>query len=211
MKDKKQMKFFINSIFQSIQGEGLFIGTPMNFIRFTKCDKSCNWCDTDFKEGKEMTMNEILEKLNSKFQWVSLTGGEPMLEDNLFTLIKKLKEKKYNVFLETNGTLFDEKVFSESDFVSIGLKVPSSGNSFFDKEVFSYAIKNPEKTQLKVVIQNDADISFFRGIYKKNKSYGNWILQPEWSAIGKLAYIEIMEKFPKVRIIPQVHKILKLM
>ncbi len=100
------MKFRINEIFQSIQGEGLLVGVAMNFIRFTKCNLECKWCDTDFREGKEMVVGEILGKLNSNFEWVSLTGGEPLMEKNLSSLIGKLKEKKYTIFLETNGTIF---------------------------------------------------------------------------------------------------------
>lgn len=169
-------------------------------------------CDTNFKEGKEMTIEEILKKLNSNIEWVSLTGGEPMLEKNLIFLIKKLKEKEYKIFLETNGTKFDENVFFESDFISIDLKTPSSGNSFFEKRVFSYALKNQRKTQLKLVIQNENDIKFFKKFYEKNKKekYKNWILQPEWSSRKKLKYNEIINSFPRVRIIPQVHKILNI-
>ncbi|MEM4347490.1 MAG: 7-carboxy-7-deazaguanine synthase QueE [Candidatus Altiarchaeota archaeon] len=206
---KKEIKFFVNEIFQSIQGEGLLLGTGMNFIRFTKCNKSCKWCDTNFKKGKEMNIKEILKRLDRRFRWVSLTGGEPMLEKNLSKLIKRLRKQKYKIFLETNATLFDEKIFSICDFISIGLKAPSSGNSYYNEKVFSYAIKHPKKTQIKVVIHSKEDISFFRKIYKSNEKYKNWILQPEWSVMKKLDYNAIIREFPKVRIIPQTHKILK--
>ncbi len=93
------MKFRINEIFSSIQGEGIFVGKAMNFIRFTKCNLKCNWCDTDFKKGNKMEVSEIIKKLNSALHWVSLTGGEPMLEENLLHLIKKLKQKNFKIFV----------------------------------------------------------------------------------------------------------------
>jgi 7-carboxy-7-deazaguanine synthase len=203
------MKFKVNEIFSSIQGEGIFVGSPMNFIRFTRCNLNCEYCDTNFKEGNGMGVGEILERLNKRVKWVSLTGGEPMMEENLISLVKKLKEENYKIFLETNGTFFDEKIFSNSDFISIDLKTPSSGNSYFEKEVFSYALEHPKRTQLKVVIQKEKDLKFFEKLYEGNEDYKNWILQPEWSFRKKLNYKEIIYEFPKVRIIPQVHKILK--
>lgn len=210
-------KLKVNEIFCSIQGEGIMVGVPMNFIKFTKCNLKCKWCDTDFKEGKEISLEEILEKLNSNIGWVSLTGGEPLMERNLLSLIKRLKEENYKILLETNGTKFDKNIFEESDFVSIDLKTPSSGNSTYSKEVFSYALKNPNKTQFKVVVKNlDDDLGFFEKVYQEGESYDNWIIQPEWSSYKERAgdyetsYGMIIKKFPNVRLIPQVHKIMKM-
>jgi 7-carboxy-7-deazaguanine synthase len=204
------MKFRIKEIFSSIQGEGLLVGTPMNFIRFTRCNLSCKWCDTDFEGGKEMHEGEILKGLNSRVRWVSLTGGEPMMEKHLLSLIKKLKSGGYRIFLETNGTKFDEKIFHNVDFISIDLKAPSSGNSLFGGKVLGYALKHPKKTQLKVVVQRGEDEKFFESIYKGKERYDNWILQPEWSSRRKVEYGKMIKRFPKVKIIPQVHKILDL-
>lgn len=204
------MKFRINEIFYSVQGEGILVGMPMNFIRFTQCNLECSYCDTDFREGEEMAEEEILQKLNSNIEWVSLTGGEPMMEENLLPLMKKLKEQGYKIYLETNGTKFDEEIFSGADFISIDVKGPSSGNSIFKPEVVNYALTHSRKTQLKVVVQGKEDEEFFEGIYKGREDYKNWVLQPEWSSRKKLNYERMMEKFPQVRIIPQVHKILNL-
>ncbi|MDI6810953.1 MAG: 7-carboxy-7-deazaguanine synthase QueE [archaeon] len=202
------MNFKINEIFDSIQGEGLFVGVPMNFIRFTECNLQCRWCDTDFENGEILELNEILSRLNKKWKWVSLTGGEPMLEENLLGLIKELHEKEFKVLLETNGTIFDEEIFEECNFISVDIKPPSSGNPIYDKKVIDYLFKNPGKSQLKVVIQDNQDLEFFKGIY--NEKYENWILQPEFSSMDKLDYEKILKVIGKnVRIIPQIHKILK--
>lgn len=202
------MKIKINEIFQGIQGEGLFVGMPMNFIRFTKCNLNCRWCDTDFINGREMTVKEIIEKLNKKWGWVELTGGEPMLEENLLDLIEELHRKRFKVLLETNSTIFDSTVLEDCDFISADIKPPSSGNPVFDKDVIDYCFINQKKSQLKIVIQDYRDVEFFKKIY--NSEYGNWILQPEWSSMKKLDYEKILKEIDKgVRIIPQIHKILE--
>jgi len=202
-----RMKFRINEIFQSIQGEGLMVGIPMNFIRFCRCNRNCLWCDTDFEDGKEMEITEIIDKLNESLPWVSLTGGEPMLEENLAHMIRRLKTENFKILLETNGTLFNEEVFLLCDFVSVDLKGPSSGNEGYNEYTLFYCLKNPEKTQLKVVIQNDGDLNFFKRVYQDE--YPNWVLQPEWKSMDRLDYHRIIEEFPRVRIIPQIHKVMR--
>jgi len=202
------MKFKVNEIFDSIQGEGMFAGKPMNFIRFCSCNLKCKWCDTDFKKGRDMEIDEILYRLNRKWVWVSLTGGEPMLEGNLDKLMDELHDNYFKILLETNATIFNEKIFEKSDFISADIKPPSSGNVGWDLKVTDYCIKNPERSQLKVVIQNDEDLEFFQGIYRED--YPNWILQPEWSVMRKLDYGKILNSIlENVRIIPQLHKVMK--
>ncbi len=199
------MKFKINEIFQSIQGEGLLVGIPMNFIRFCRCNLSCDYCDTDFRKGVEISIDEITKHLKEEFCWVSLTGGEPMLEENLINLILRLKGNKFKILLETNGTLFDENIFDNSDFLSVDIKGPSSGNPGYGVEVFDYCLKNSGSSQLKFVIGGMDDFEFFREVYRKE--YPNWILQPEWNSIKKIDYGVIMDRIhDNVRIIPQVHK-----
>ncbi len=201
------MRFKVNEIFDSIQGEGLLVGKPMNFIRFCSCNLKCGWCDTEFREGVEMGVSEIIEKLNKKFRWVSLTGGEPMMEENLEVLIDRLHEKKFRILLETNATIYDKKIFEKSDFISADIKTPSSGNAGGDARVTDYCIKNPVKSQLKIIIQDNKDLEFFQGIYRAD--YPNWILQPEFNSTDKLDYENIMKSIPEnARIIPQIHKII---
>lgn len=204
-----RMRFRINEVFQSIQGEGLLVGIPMNFIRFCRCNLNCKWCDTDFRYGVELSVRDIIKKLNRRLEWVSLTGGEPLLEENLIFLIEKLKNERFRIMLETNGTIFDEGIFKECNFISADLKGPSSGNPGYSEDVLTYCLKNPEKTQLKVVVQNDEDLEFFHRIYRDD--YKNWILQPEFSVIKELDYDKIIDLFHKnVRIIPQIHRILEI-
>jgi len=189
----------------------LFAGRIMNFIRFSGCNLDCRWCDTDHEGGEEKTLAEIMETVDGKMKWVSLTGGEPLLQKGLEELIKELKARGHNILLETNGTLFRKGLFDSCDFISADLKGPSSGNRGFEKKVFEYCINHPGKTQLKIVLQNKKDFNFFKSIYK---SYPNWILQPEWTTIHQIDYLAwLQELSPEIRadirFIPQIHKVLE--
>jgi 7-carboxy-7-deazaguanine synthase len=205
------MKFLVNEVFSSIQGEGVLVGLPMNFIRFTKCNLRCRWCDTDFASGRELSEKEILKKLEKKISWVSLTGGEPLMEENLLDLISYLKMEGFKVCLETNGSLFKRKIFDSVDYISMDLKPPSSGNQLSSRKALEYCLSNPGKSQIKVVIADKRDIEFFGKIYKdeRESNYINWILQPETGSIKKIDYSALIKEFPKVRVIPQLHRFLK--
>ena len=83
----------INEIFKSIQGESTHMGIPCAFIRLTYCNLRCSYCDTEysFHEGKDMTIAEILDEIkpmNTKL--VEVTGGEPMIQENVIPLISPL-------------------------------------------------------------------------------------------------------------------------
>lgn len=76
------MKYRINEIFYSLQGEGRNTGRATVFVRFSGCNLRCPFCDTDFKEYTEMTADEILETIRpwKRCGFVVLTGGEPSLQ-----------------------------------------------------------------------------------------------------------------------------------
>lgn len=94
----------INEIFYSLQGEGFHTGTPAVFVRFSGCNLSCAFCDTDHKNGTLLSNEAIIEQI-SRFpaRIVILTGGEPSLFiDKEF--IDQLHEAGFRVHIETNGT-----------------------------------------------------------------------------------------------------------
>ena len=119
----------INEIYLSVQGESTHTGLPCIFIRLTGCNLRCSWCDTAyaFHEGKNMSIDEILQKVaNFKIPLVEITGGEPLMQDNVYTLMKRLIEEGYKVMLETGGSISLERV--PKDVIKImDLKCPGSG------------------------------------------------------------------------------------
>lgn len=95
----------VNEIFFSIQGEGARFGTRNVFVRFSDCNLTCSFCDTEFLSGKNMSASEIIleiEKYNTKN--VIFTGGEPLLQVD-DEICQPLKNKGYFIAVETNGSI----------------------------------------------------------------------------------------------------------
>lgn len=95
----------VNEIFYSLQGEGLYTGTPAVFLRLSGCNMRCWFCDTDHEQGQEMTPEAILQALQQyPSRHIVITGGEPLMQltPQLTTL---LHQAGYFIQIETNGTL----------------------------------------------------------------------------------------------------------
>ena len=118
----------VNEIFYSIQGESSYAGERCVFVRLTGCNLRCTYCDTEyaFYDGKDLTVDTVIEKVKSyNCNLVEITGGEPLLQDEVYSLMEKLCDSNFTVMLETSGSLsienVDERVINILDF-----KTPSS-------------------------------------------------------------------------------------
>ena len=102
----KERKAKINEIFDSIQGEGPFIGYRQIFVRFCGCNLLCDYCDTEFDKGEDLSPNELLEKIKrfdlNNVQSISLTGGEPLLH---YEFLKEFLPKLKKEILNHNGCM----------------------------------------------------------------------------------------------------------
>jgi len=123
------MSLRVNEIFYSIQGESTYAGRPCVFVRLTACNLRCRWCDTEhaFYEGESLTIEQVLERVRAyKCPLVEITGGEPLLQDEVHPLIDRLLLEGYEVLIETGGSLdvgrLDPRVVKILD-----LKAPGSG------------------------------------------------------------------------------------
>lgn len=121
----------------TIQGEGMVVGQKTMFVRTAGCDYSCSWCDSSFTwdgSGKhlivQMTAEEIWSELKriggSGFSFVTISGGNPALYQNLEELIVILKENGIKVAVETQGSRWQKWMY-EIDELTISPKPPSSG------------------------------------------------------------------------------------
>jgi organic radical activating enzyme len=106
-------KYFVNEIFYTLQGEGLHSGEPRIFVRFGKCNLTCQLeshgfdCDTEFESGVRLTLQQILVEVAAASQtckWIVLTGGEPALQVDAL-LIEALHADGYQLAIETNGSI----------------------------------------------------------------------------------------------------------
>src|SRR6059036_841429 len=103
--DNKEL-LTINEIFYSIQGESTFAGRPCVFVRLTACDLRCSWCDTPyaFSEGRKMSVDDVVAAVDEyRCPLVEITGGEPLLQEDVYELMDRLVGAGHSVMLETGG------------------------------------------------------------------------------------------------------------
>lgn len=198
------MKFKINEIFGSFQGEGQNTGRPAVFVRFSGCNLACPWCDTKGHEnGDYLSLDEIHERvlLESKScgfnaPLVVLTGGEPMLHD-LTHLIKILFDSGFDVAIETNGTV--ERSLHPAVFIAVSPKPNSSPRP----EMLSAA------SEVKIVVDACDDEKLLR-LALDNSIYSTLIwLQPEGNKASMVSRCEeLVRKYSdsRIRIGHQIHK-----
>jgi len=177
----------ISEIFYSIEGEGIEIGRPEVFIRLAGCNLRCKWCDTKYalENGKEMSVEEIVEEV-SKYpcKSVSITGGEPLLQrKELFELVQRLKKMDYWIQINTNGTIFDKRIFKLVDLITMDCKCPSSEmRSEFEVLKRTKELFNP-KAQFKFVVSNEEDYEYAKKVISSLLSDAFYVVfQPEWTS-----------------------------
>lgn len=121
----------INEIFHSVQGEGTRAGLPCVFVRLTGCHLRCSYCDTAyaFYEGGWQTLDAILQTVRGfGCDTVEVTGGEPLLQPAVYSLMTRLCDEYRTVMLETSGALPIDRVDPRVVRI-VDLKCPSSGEA----------------------------------------------------------------------------------
>lgn len=123
--------------FVSIDGEGPSAGQLATFIRFSKCNLRCSWCDTKYSwdgssDTTEMTAKEIYQYIkDSRVVNVTLTGGEPLIQPQIEELLDLLsQDEKLTTRIETNGSVslatFKEKYKTSNIQFIVDYKLPAS-------------------------------------------------------------------------------------
>jgi len=106
----------VNEIFYSVQGESSYAGQPCVFVRLTACDLRCSWCDTPyaFHEGAKRELDAVLQDVDRyACPLVEVTGGEPLLQEDVYPLMDALVARGKTVLLETGGHRSTERVPAE--------------------------------------------------------------------------------------------------
>jgi organic radical activating enzyme len=222
------VKARIAEIFESVQGEGLYLGEKQIFVRFFNCNLSCIYCDTKLDRFTEYEPGELFEEIKlyrDKYHSISFTGGEPLLYlDFLKEILKLTSACGHKHYLETNGTLFSEleQLIDRIDIIAMDLKFPSSsgmGNLWhlhrkflkiaarkevFLKAIISQATYEDDLREALVLIK---EISPSSVLVLQPNSYENQIVLHE----KLLNFKEIASKEGvTVCVIPQIHKIMGL-
>lgn len=157
----------VNEIFYSIQGESSLAGLPCIFIRLTYCNLRCSYCDTEyaFNEGKDYPIEEILSEIKKyNCNLVEVTGGEPLVQSEVHTLLKELCDLGYQVMIETGGSL-PIKVIDPRVKVIMDLKCPSSKMSH--KNLYENINFLKPVDEVKFVIGNREDYEWSKEIIYK--------------------------------------------
>lgn len=154
----------VNEIFHSIQGESTQAGRPCVFVRLTACDLRCSWCDTPyaFHEGQRMSLDDVVERVRSYgCPVVEVTGGEPLLQADVYPLMERLLADGFTVMLETGGHRSIEHVPAGVLRV-IDVKCPGSGES--ERNDWANMDRLAATDEVKFVIRDRADYEFARGV-----------------------------------------------
>jgi len=152
----------ITEIFKSIQGESTHAGLPCIFVRLTACNLRCTWCDTEysFHGGTKMTLDDVLGRVRAfGGKLVEITGGEPLLQEEVYMLMDRLLAEGYRVMLETSGERPIARVPREVIKI-VDVKCPDSGApDTFAMENLGHLAPHD---QIKFVIATRRDYEFAR-------------------------------------------------
>ena len=168
---------FITEIFKSIQGEGTRAGRPCIFVRLTGCNLRCTWCDTTyaFHGGQKMSVEEVVEHVEalrgSAVGWplVELTGGEPLLQQDIYPLAERLLAAGYVVLIETSGERFIGQL-PEAVIKIVDVKCPDSGEpETFDGRNLEELTNRDE---VKFVISSRKDYELARDFMRQHSLAG---------------------------------------
>ena len=154
----------INEIFHSIQGESTYAGRPCVFVRLTACDLRCRWCDTPyaFHEGRKMSVDDVIADVEARgCPTVEVTGGEPLLQPDVYPLMQRLLDSGKTVLIETGGHRSIADV--PAGVIRImDVKCPGSGES--DKNDWSNLAHLTKTDEVKFVIADRRDYEFAKEI-----------------------------------------------
>lgn len=208
----KETIFNINEIFYSIEGEGQRAGLPCVFVRFSGCNLDCSYCDTKYAcETKEQySLVGLLDKIRSyECPNITLTGGEPLLQEGYTNLVYELLNEDFWVNTETNGSIDIPLIPNIRAFFTMDWKTPSSGQHIymkeenlgrlFDCDVLKFVVGNREDLEYaEGILHRLDDIIIRREKYSKQKdSEPAVFFSPVW---GKIELKEIAEFLKEKRL-----------
>ena len=180
---KKLMQ--ICEIFFSLQGESSYAGLPCIFIRLAGCNLTCNYCDTAYSRepGRDYCLDEILREIGKHdCKLVEITGGEPLLQQEVLELMEHLEKHNYTVLLETNGT---QSIQNVPNFVHviIDVKLEGSGHSGSFMEANLQWLRQGWD-EIKFVVSDETDFGAAISFLKQHRLSGHTILfSPVWEKL----------------------------
>jgi 7-carboxy-7-deazaguanine synthase len=202
----------IHEIYESIQGESTFAGLPCTFVRLSRCNLRCRWCDTPqaFEGGTQLARAEVLEKaLSFGTPLVELTGGEPLLQPGAIPLLQELCDSGRTVLLETSG----ERDISQVDprvHRIMDLKAPGSDESHRNR--WENIEQLTERDEVKIVLSDRADYEWAKGVIDEHSlddRVNAVLLSCVWGELDPKDLVQwVLEDHLPVRVQIQMHKVI---
>lgn len=210
----------INEIFYSIEGEGKRAGLPCVFIRLAGCNLSCLYCDTKYASDNkcsDFSFQElsIIDIVNKVQQYpclnVTITGGEPLVQPNVYLLISALIRLNYEINIETNGSclISPSNRFNNKLFYTMDWKTKSSGESNWMNSENLLRLQNIDV--LKFVVGTNEDLLEVVEICKclPNKDVQVFV-SPVYNKMSPLELVNFVKShgLSNIRLQLQLHKII---
>ncbi|HJZ58981.1 MAG TPA: radical SAM protein [Gemmataceae bacterium] len=210
LRDLPPGELLVHEIYQSIQGESTFAGLPCVFIRTAVCSQRCSWCDTPhaFTKGERMTRRAVLDKaLGYGCPLVELTGGEPLLQPDVFPLMAELADAGKTVLLETSGA-HDVGPVDPRVHIIMDLKCPDSGECHRNRWANLDVLKPTD--QIKFVIASRRDWDWTAAAIREHRLDERFVclVSAVFGAVKplELANWLLESRLPRVRMQLQMHK-----
>ncbi len=204
----------LSEIFYSLQGESTFAGLPCLFVRLAGCNLNCSYCDTGYARseaaGEVVTVAEVIARLlEYRCSLVEITGGEPLLQEEMPKLVKELLARDFTVLIETNGSQNLALVDSRATLI-VDVKTPGSGMvTSFDKANLK---RLKPHHQLKFVLVDEVDFFWSLDFIKENLAgidLTEIIFSPVTASLAPARLAELMLKYRvKARLQLQLHTLL---
>ena len=158
----------INEIFHSIQGESTHTGRPCVFVRLTGCDLRCTWCDTPyaFHEGRKSSVEDVVAQVSAYgCNLVEITGGEPLLQRDVYPLMESLLGRGHEVLIETGGHLSVAQV-PPAVVRIVDVKCPGSGQA--ERNHWANLDLLRAHDEVKFVIRDRTDYDYARDVVSRH-------------------------------------------
>ena len=200
----------VNEIFHSIQGESTHAGRPCVFVRLTACDLRCSWCDTPyaFYEGRKMSLDDVMAAVDAYgCSLVELTGGEPLLQKDVYPLMERLLASGKTVLVETGGHLSVANVPPAVHKI-VDVKCPGSGEAH--RMDWSNLDRLSPTDEVKFVVRDRTDYEYARAVVSRHeldRKVGAVLFSPVHGVLDPRTLSEwvLADRLP-VRVQLQVHK-----
>lgn len=209
----------VNEIFTSIDGEGKRAGQPATFIRLAGCNLRCCYCDTCYalriSDGNKMFIADVVDQCKEYgVPRITLTGGEPLLQRNVYPLMGALKREGFEINVETNGSLCIGEALelfeATCSFVTMDIKCPSSGES--DRNNYDNLDLLRTNDVLKFVVGTEEDLEFMAKIMRRFdfKPRFQWYVSPVFGKIHPAKIVEFLQNnaMYEAKLQLQIHKII---